>query len=89
MVSSIPLKQKYNAIRKKDKTFETLKSFYISTFFQKPRSTFPKGFFVKFRITLDDIKDFLETSQFKGGSKSKIQKYKKLIKTQNLDTPVY
>lgn len=89
MGSSVPLKAKYNTIRKQDKTFEVLKSFYMSTFFQKPRSTFPKGFFVKFRITLEDLKEFLENSNFSGGSKSKIEKYKKLIKTQNLDTPVY
>ena len=89
MVSSIPLKQKYNIIRKKDKTFNVLKSFYLSTFFQKPRSTFPKDFFVKFRITLEDLKVFLETSKFSGGSKTKIAKYKKLIKTEDLNTPVY
>ena len=89
MVSSIPLKQKYNTIRKQDKTFEILKSFYMSTFFQKPRSTFPKEFFIKFRITLQDLKTFLETSKFTGGSKSKIAKYKKLFKTTDLDTPVY
>lgn len=88
-MSSIPLKKKFESIRKKDKTFSVLKNFYMSTFFQMPKSTFPKEFFVKFRVTLKDLKDFLKTSKFTGGDKTKINKYKKLFKTKNLDTPVY
>ena len=64
--------------RRKDKTFESLKKYYISLFFQIPKSKSHEKWFKDHGITYRNLKNILNTG-ITGANQKKVDKYKKTI----------
>jgi hypothetical protein len=73
------LKENRVAKFRKEKTFESLRRFYITLFFQSPKTKIAKEFFEQYGITLEDVSIELRKG-FPGGDKEKIKKFLLLIK---------
>lgn len=79
LFSSLPKNKQTKILKaRKDKTFESLKKFYVSYYFQTKYSKMHKDFFKKHGITYKDIEAFV--NKISNPVQSKVKKFKSEFK---------
>lgn len=80
-------KEKKIQKKREEKEFDSLKKFYLSMFFQMPRSSSSDQFIKDYGISLGNIDNQIKR-KIPGASKSKVDRYKALIKQHGKDKRV-